>query len=824
MKNIGYAVWLILAISFVGDGVLIGNGFAQETRDCSTPGCEFSFHPCEFNPSGPFKGTDGVKYPNDFAKTFYCDAPWRIASLDDTIPVYFQIEGTDADSLNELHCVAIYDVSDGSSPPAPEESFWGDYQYTPDHSSQVYKAECGGCELYRETSGMYWMVADSFLNDGTNHGVQPDGTALTARNLGYTEADLGKCITLTVRIIYEESLNWTDIHDQDLKIYLGHGDLPRLDDFYLGDPHTHTWSTYYFLELGARGPTMFESMQVCGLDWELVTDHGYNMTATKWNTVTSECAQGTVPGQFIALRGEECDDGYTLGDAHHILGFGLTDWIDSYASSPPYLDTVAGIDGQGGFCYGAHTSSDGWLWSDQEVRDALAFDSFRGVEDYNERNAYSSGDTLHPWGSAPHTGSFDTAVTDWDADFLAGLQRWDLLLSENLVQPRHEIFFLGGSDAHGSMNYHVNWGVIKRDVLYTAFSNALGKVRNAVYCPGGLTQPLLLDAIYNGRLVVTDGPMLALGVTLAGAAESYGDCDLKMADTGSVFADDTSARVYLTWRSSADYGPVRRIRVFVGDEVTGGVPRMVYDFTPADGMAGTDVGLAVSDLLQSAYDDGDSVPDLYVRAIAYTYDPDIGADAPGDVSNFGYNPAVNAYQYRAVTNPIWLNVEAAPTPTPVPETGVLHGQVQLERPGQTSPGPGFSVGLDVAFCAGGSAAVSDTVVTGEDGAFALEAPAGSYDLLIKGAHTLAVKTAGVTIPAGGDTEIVDCGLLPEGDANGDNSVTSLDFFILRDAYNTSEGDAAYNPQADFDDNGLVVSTDFFLMQWHYNLTGEDCSD
>ncbi|HPQ42106.1 MAG TPA: hypothetical protein PLV45_17180, partial [bacterium] len=236
------------------------------TRNIQAECGDFFFHASEFTPDWIWDGGAGipVEYINDIDKTFFGDAPWRVESLDTVIPIYFQIEGTNDNAINELHCLGIYDVSDGSEPPEPVESFWGNYEYTPDSDRQVFKAECGGCELAASEDGMYWRTVTAFENDGASGGTQPDGTALTARNMGYTEADLGTCITLTVRIIYEEEFNWTDIHDQDFKIYLAEAPLPRQDNWYLGDPHTHTWSSYYIIEMGASGYTMFQSQAAGG--------------------------------------------------------------------------------------------------------------------------------------------------------------------------------------------------------------------------------------------------------------------------------------------------------------------------------------------------------------------------------------------------------------------------------------------------------------------------------------------------------------------------------------------------------------------------------
>ncbi len=66
------------------------------------------------------------------------------------------------------------------------------------------------------------------------------------------------------------------------------------------------------MEIGASGTAMFRSMQTCGLHWQLVSDHGFNLTDSKWQTHTAECAAGTIPGQYVAMPGEECDNGYQL--------------------------------------------------------------------------------------------------------------------------------------------------------------------------------------------------------------------------------------------------------------------------------------------------------------------------------------------------------------------------------------------------------------------------------------------------------------------------------------------------------------------------------
>ncbi|HPQ42467.1 MAG TPA: dockerin type I domain-containing protein, partial [bacterium] len=362
----------------------------------------------------------------------------------------------------------------------------------------------------------------------------------------------------------------------------------------------------------------------------------------------------TLPG-FVALQGFEGDDGYGLGDAHHFLCFNVPDYIETYQIDPPVTESLATIQGWGGFSYGAHTTTDGWLWDDDTVRASLEFPCFRGLQDYNERNAYASEDTLHPWGGTPDTGSWEETDWNWDDDLVAGVVRWDRMLSEYLNQSRYDVFFLGGSDAHGSMNYNVIWDFLGGSLLYATTCDALGKVRNAAYIPGDFNAANLYDALYYGRVVVTDGPFAAIGVSLDGTADNYESCDFRIGDTGDIPVNTLAAGLFVTWTSTEDWGDVKKIHVFLGDETTGDAPVLAYTVAPANGMNGIEM-LPLSTILDPAYADGDPNPDLYIRAVAYTYDPGTGPDAPGDCSIPGYDAMASDYQYRAFTNPIWLNV------------------------------------------------------------------------------------------------------------------------------------------------------------------------
>ena len=167
--------------------------------------------------------------------------------------------------------------------------------------------------------------------------------------------------------------------------------------------------------------------------------------------------------------------------------------------------------------------------------------------------------------------------------------------------------------------------------------------------------------------------------------------------------------------------------------------------------------------------------------------------------------------------------QPTPTPTPTAVTGYLNGLIALERPGVTPPDPSYSVPLTVTLCSGSTELGSYSTVSDQDGYFLVSLPVGTYDILVKHSHTLTNKQNMITIYAGITTIPVDFGILSEGDANDDNAVTSTDFFILRDAYNSAAGDINFDARADFNEDQVVNSSDFFLLRNHYNQAGADCT-
>jgi C1A family cysteine protease len=160
------------------------------------------------------------------------------------------------------------------------------------------------------------------------------------------------------------------------------------------------------------------------------------------------------------------------------------------------------------------------------------------------------------------------------------------------------------------------------------------------------------------------------------------------------------------------------------------------------------------------------------------------------------------------------------TPTYVPQMAQILGVVALQgRP--STPHPAWITSLEVSFYEPGSTTLlyKYQVTTDQSGQFNLnDIPPSTYDVRIKGSHTLASIKRDVTLQPGSNT--INFGTLLEGDANDDNCVNAPDFSILRTAFGKSQGQAGYDPRADFNQDGAVNAPDFSLLRTNFSRCGD----
>lgn len=600
-------------------------------------------------------------FPNTNAKDMDGDMPWRVQDADTPIPVLWVIK--DADQflveVDEMKYVVLYDVSDGYDPPTDWDSPMSDHV--------VYFHDFGDIEI---SQGYWYWLTDEFENDGSYRGTMPDGTPLTAANLGYAEGDT---ISFTLRLYGKDGIwpFYTDVTlDRDLKVHVGEAPLPSLPGWFWGDVHNHGWKTDNLYEYGEPTDGKAMAAAAIGLSFVTITDHASDLSPAKWSALAAECAAYSTPSLRL-IRGQEIHANQGgLGNVRHMLGYGLTDYVEGDEDGTFRIDEVlAGLDelqrsrysARGAFAYAAHPSDPSLGWSYAELQGALAFDSFVGLEFFNERPAYHStssssddDDESHPWGGDasidPYNRDWSVVENDWDDDLLQGLRDWDSLLSENLA-PVRKLFLSGGSDSHGGWNY----AVYRTDELdLRAQSTAMGKVRTAVHVTGALTDEAVLDSLAAGRSMATDGPAMIFGIDGDRDGALYGAADAILGDGPVEIAPgDPRARFRFDLSSSIEFGDVVCIRLLRGDASTGAFPQIVWESCPRSYGASIE-GPAVSSVLPAV---GETV---YFRAEAYTYDPALAPPPPGDVSNASYDAVSVDYRYRCFTNPIWVRAVATP--------------------------------------------------------------------------------------------------------------------------------------------------------------------
>jgi hypothetical protein len=111
------------------------------------------------------------------------------------------------------------------------------------------------------------------------------------------------------------------------------------------------------------------------------------------------------------------------------------------------------------------------------------------------------------------------------------------------------------------------------------------------------------------------------------------------------------------------------------------------------------------------------------------------------------------------------------------------------------------------------------VTTDEGGRFVVPGlPAGTYDLKIKGLHTLRNAVTSVTITD--RPNMVFMGILREGDASNDNIINAMDLAIYAASAGKSSGQPGFDPRADFSEDGVVNHADLALLAMNFGLAGD----
>jgi len=263
-----------------------------------------------------------------------------------------------------------------------------------------------------------------------------------------------------------------------------------------------------------------------------------------------------------------------------------------------------------------HQTTNGDFVYEPGVSASYAHPLFKGFQIWNGQPGYGNG-----------IGKDDTQV-------LEGMLKYDSILQQDLIgfDPTRKLFIIGGSDAHGDFCSHTsrgelyNWDILqkRRDL-----TNVLGKVRTAVYIPNGqITPQSALDALIQGRAVVTNGPMAVFGVVHSGQTFLPGDhltvprSQLK------------GMKIAIRWATTPEFGPYTTIGLKAIGPTTIKTPITINN--PAN--------------------TGTRVVTIQSTLPGYTGWYALRLEATTDPSQALFQEPQLTYPYRCYTNPIWLNI------------------------------------------------------------------------------------------------------------------------------------------------------------------------
>jgi hypothetical protein len=448
------------------------------------------------------------------------DMPWRV-DAGEPIPIVCIVKDADRFPIKLRRIIASYKMGSGEARekvllPSPIRS-------APLHIADQYWNALTSLELPRgQTGDLEVTVSIDFLNKGIKRTVISD--------------------------------NLPGLSHAPFDVFVSPCKLPALDGWYCGDPHYHSDMTQDQVEFGAPVEIAAAMGKAMGLSWLAATDHSYDLDRAmgeyfehdpklaRWRRVRehAELVNSKNDG-FVVIPAEEVSCGNCKSRNIHLLVFdtpqfipGRGDGVKRGLNKKPDLtlrQCFNRINNFGGFAYAAHPEVGNGFFGTL----LLNRDHWRDP-DYAQ-SGYSG---LQFWNG------------EWNKKFSKSYEKWIQLLLEG-----RRLYILGGNDAHGDFNRcrKVKYPNTK---LAESGDHVFGKTRTYVYCGTGanaLSVAGILDALRNGRTVVTNGPLAILQARNdIGQTARIGD-DI----AGKEFTLKISAR------SSEEFGSIDKITLYRGD-------------------------------------------------------------------------------------------------------------------------------------------------------------------------------------------------------------------------------------------------------------------
>jgi len=413
--------------------------------------------------------------------------------------------------------------------------------------------------------------------------------------------------------------NFPRLSHAPLRVFVSPWKLPSFDGWYGGDPHYHSDMTQDQVEFGAPVEVAAVMGKAMGLNWLAVADHSYDLDRAmgeyfqydsglaRWRKVHEDASLVNSRNDgFVVIPAEEVSCGNSRSHNIHLLAFdtpqfipGSGDGVKRGLNKRPTLtlrQCLNRINEAGGFAYAAHPEmGNGFLgmlmlnrgcWRDPDY----AQGGYSGMQIWNGMQGKV---------------------------FMKSREKWIQLLLEG-----RRLFVLGGNDAHGDFN-RCRKVKYPNTRLMEDYDHIFGKVRTYAYCDTDTvhstpTVAEILDALRNGRTVITNGPVAILQAQdVAGRMVNIGDDAVGREFTLMIRAG-----------SSEEFGPIGEVNLYRGDLVEG-TEQIERIFVPEE----------VSDTTISGYD----CTFIYRMAVKNRCYVRVEATS-----------SARGEEYTCLTNPIWL--------------------------------------------------------------------------------------------------------------------------------------------------------------------------
>jgi hypothetical protein len=291
-----------------------------------------------------------------------------------------------------------------------------------------------------------------------------------------------------------------------LRFYRSKTPLPSIDGWIYGDAHTHSTYTEDQVEFGSPIAAASKLCRAMGISFFGVTDHSYDLddrvdsyllndpALPKWNAFQREV--DTVnhdEKDFAVLRGEEVSCTNADGNNVHFLLFGGRRFFHG-----------SGDGGEKWF----KTKSEFTIREilQQKEREIVTFAAHPTEEVpvlqhlLLKRDEWTVGDM-----ALPELDGIQILNGDRTDAFYRGLDVWRWMLNKGMKK-----FLLAGNDAHGNFNRFIQISIPM--LSFREHDRQLfGKMKTAVLTHE-ITEQSILKAIKNGRSVITNGPLLTIGI------------------------------------------------------------------------------------------------------------------------------------------------------------------------------------------------------------------------------------------------------------------------------------------------------------------------